>query len=643
MSDMRLCLCMIVRDEAHVVGRALQSVRDIIDYWVICDTGSTDGTMDRIIEALAGVPGELHRVGWVNFGHNRTDVLRRAKGKADYILIMDADMAAVVRGPFKNKLSADAYDIRYEGDLDYCQPMLVAGRHDWAYVGVTHEYIAAPTARVTRPLPELTLHHFCDGGSRPEKYTRDVALLTAALQENPNDIRHTFYLAQTYKDMDDYANAFLWYEKRIAMEGWEEERWYAMYQSARMRLAMGQDWEIALAALLRAYAFRPSRLEPLFEIVKHYREAGQYSLAYTFAAMAGHGLAYPNDSLFVERPVYEYLLLLEYGVAAYGAGRFAEAIEAFNRLLRKPDLPGWVADSALRGRSLVLQDRFRPAATRGDAKNRIVVISTFHNAGESLTRCVDSLMRQDYCDFAVLFVDDASTDDCAQILPAADPRVRVFQNRTQRGALANLAFLLEDYFLPDDVVVCVDGYDWLDCPDALSHVNRLYAEHDCWVTYGQFRDADGARGFCEPFASAEDFRTLRWRFRTSHLLTFRAGVFHRLVEQDPELSCLKDDKGEWLDGAAYAALTTPLLEIAGFDRVRYNDRILYVCDSRRPHSFHHLECEWQTALFASLARKRPFVQVADFRVGQAGSLPRPFLSEATARLSRVCLQTVGVD
>src|SRR5689334_24368210 len=87
-----ICLCMIVRDEAAVIERCLQSVRGLIQTWVICDTGSTDRTTELIADALEGIPGELHQCGWVDFGHNRTDLMERAYGKADYLLLIDADM-----------------------------------------------------------------------------------------------------------------------------------------------------------------------------------------------------------------------------------------------------------------------------------------------------------------------------------------------------------------------------------------------------------------------------------------------------------------------------------------------------------------------------------------------------------------------
>src|SRR3954471_4745714 len=110
-----ICLCMIVKNESQVIDRALKSVLPYIDYWVICDTGSTDNTPAVILQHLYIVPGEIHHIEWVNFGYNRTKAIQLAQNKADYILVMDADMVVNVYGDFKRKLEYDFYEIRYEG------------------------------------------------------------------------------------------------------------------------------------------------------------------------------------------------------------------------------------------------------------------------------------------------------------------------------------------------------------------------------------------------------------------------------------------------------------------------------------------------------------------------------------------------
>lgn len=608
---------MIVCNESHVIERALLSVKHLVDYWVICDTGSTDDTPACILKAMQGKPGELHRVPWVNFGHNRTQVIRLAKDKADYSLIMDADMIANIYAPFKSRLSKDYYEIRYEGDVDYSQPMLVSNAHDWQYMGVTHEYINAPGAKSWEVLRELTLTHLADGGMRSDKLERDIRLLTAALAADPENPRDMFYLAQSYKDLDQYEDAICWYERRAQYEGWDEERWYAMYQLARMKHLAGRNWEEVLNAYLAAYGARPSRMEPLYEIVRHYREHSEFHTGYLFAANAGHSIHYPADLLFIDRPVYTYLFLLEYAVCAYGVGRISEAIRAFNEVLLADQLPEWVAGSAARGRKMALERLYVKTGDAVHKENRMIVITPFRNAGDSLRKCLESLCAQDYRNYQIILVDDASTDNSCSYIPAGDARIRLVTNEERKGGAWNIHHAITNYCEPDDIVVCVDGDDWLADEQVLVHINQVYNDYDCWVMYGQFQAPDGTPGFSYPFYSELDFSALRKSWRTSHLRTFRAGLFFSIADQDPDYACLKDDKGRWLTSAVDAALMFPILEMAGFRRVVFNDKVLYIYNDQHPGNIFRNDRDQQRMNFEMIQRKRPFAHINSYHPAAA--------------------------
>ena len=606
-----LCLCMMVKNESHVVARALRSIRPYIDYWIVCDTGSTDSTIVEVLNALSGVPGQLHRTNWVNFGHNRTRALQLARDKADYSLIMDADMVANVTGPFKHKLTADCYEIRYTGELDYVQTMLVANRHEWAYRGVTHEYIWSETAILREPLEELLLVHHADGGMRADKFERDIRLLTQSVANEPDNARDTFYLAQSYFDLRRYAEALPWYLKRAAMGGWSEEQWYALYRAACCRHNLGESWEDVLAAYVEAYNARPWRQEPLYEIVKHYRESAGYDAGYR-AGVSAFMAPYPADKLFIDRAIHRYAFNLEFGVCAYGAGRLKEAIQAFNLVLRCGSVPPEIAESALRGRRLALNDLYKPNVDAPLASNRIVVICPFFNPGEYLKQCVESLRSQDFSNFEVIFVDDASTDGSSHHIPEADPRFRIVRNPRNLGAARNVHHVLTEYLAPDDIAVCLDGDDWLADSTVLSRINRFYNEHDCWVMYGQFQSASGNLGFSEPFACKHELTAHRTYFRASHIRTFRAGLFHAIAATDPEYSCLKDDHGEWLRFTADCALMFPLIELAGFNRTRFQQEVLYVYNDLNPLCQHRLDRESQLKAFERISQMPQFEEINDY-------------------------------
>jgi glycosyltransferase involved in cell wall biosynthesis len=334
-SRQTIALAMIVRNEEAVIDRCLASVAPLVDAWVICDTGSTDRTPEIVRLTLSAVPGELHQTQWVDFGHNRSELMKLARGAADYLLLVDADMTVVQRAPLR-ELTADAYHLRQTGPLDYAVIRLVRGDRAWWYEGATHEHIATSGRFEEEQLDELLIEHHGDGSSHTEKYLRDVALLKRDLARDPNARRPLFYLAQTFRDLGRPDLAVEYYRRRVELGGWDEEVFYANFQEGVLRMQL--DFASGVPVLLEAWERRPTRAEPLYELARAYRLRGDVALAHMFASR-GLRVDYPDDVLFVHRAVYEWGLRIERALAAAALGRAEEARADLLALLREANLP----------------------------------------------------------------------------------------------------------------------------------------------------------------------------------------------------------------------------------------------------------------------------------------------------------------
>ena len=265
-----VCLNMIVKDEAPVIARCLTSVRPLIDSWVIVDTGSTDGTQEIVRDVLADLPGELIERPWRDFGSNRTEALQQARGRADYVFVIDADEVLELDADFRlPRLTADVYIVTIALDRwTYPRRQLVRDALPWRYEGVLHEYIVCEQARSEAELKGIRTIPYQDGSrSRdPNTYRRDALCLEEALIDDPDNSRYVFYLAQSYRDARDPESALRHYQRRAEMPGWREETWYALYQIALVKEALEHPWPEVLEAYLEAFELVPDRAEPLFRI-----------------------------------------------------------------------------------------------------------------------------------------------------------------------------------------------------------------------------------------------------------------------------------------------------------------------------------------------------------------------------------------
>ena len=319
----KLCLNMIVKNESKIIERLLASVLSIVDTYCICDTGSTDDTVQRIETFMrtAGKPGIILREPFRNFGYNRSFALTAAAPWGEYALLLDADMCLEIDPAFSPAdLTADEYSIiQYNSAMEYYNTRIVRTGVGITCVGPTHEYYSVPGGLQRAKLSTLRIRDIGDGGAKADKFERDIRLLQAGLVEEPDNPRYHFYLANSYRDLGRHTEAIAAYRRRVELGGWVEEVFQACLEIGRCYRHLG-DKANAVYWWLEGYGRHPKRAETLYEVTKMYREEGKHQLGMTFCKL-GAAIPYPKDDvLFIDKAVYSHLFDYEYSVLAFYTG-----------------------------------------------------------------------------------------------------------------------------------------------------------------------------------------------------------------------------------------------------------------------------------------------------------------------------------
>lgn len=341
---------MIVKDERQVILRCLASVKPFIDYWVIVDTGSTDGTQELIREFMKDIPGELLELPWVDFAHNRNLALELAKEKADFLLIIDADEKMKEVEPFdKSELEKDCYFLESQNTdgTVFDRPNLIRNDPTWRWIGIIHEQLVSSGTKRGGKLTSLAIERPQDGKrcKDPETQQKDIKVLENARKAEPNNSRYVFYLAQTYLAEQNFPMALKYYEERASMPGDSDETFLALFSSGWLQEKLKMEPETYIESYRKASTHSPHRIEPLFQLACYYCRIGRAQLGYDLC-LHGLSLKKPTKSQIYYYPwIYDYGLRFVFAECAFALGRKLEALEAYHSLLKMKDVPDHIRQS----------------------------------------------------------------------------------------------------------------------------------------------------------------------------------------------------------------------------------------------------------------------------------------------------------
>ena len=354
----RLAISQIVKDEAHVIRRMLNSVKSIIDCAVFVDTGSTDGTQDVIKKwgEENNIPVFVYERPFDNFENSRNYAMQMVKDKSDYAFWLDADETIEVSPTFdKHKLDKDLYMFNtYINSMKYTRNECWNTHKNFRWYGPVHEFIVSDDQNISSGLMEgIVVRVQMDGGSWkgniPDKYKKHSMILEDYIDNKDRNARWVFYTAQSYHDSasipdnkleneERLRRSLKYYKERInRMDGYEEERYYSQFRVGTIMKVLEEPWFRVHQELLKAYSMDPLRGESIKVICDYYLNTGEWNLAYLYTKFAIETFhnknPYPTRLLFVDESLYIWRFLEIHAASCFYTNRRDEGVKTYKELL----------------------------------------------------------------------------------------------------------------------------------------------------------------------------------------------------------------------------------------------------------------------------------------------------------------------
>lgn len=352
-----IALGIMVKNEEHVIAKTLRTAMDAVDYVFVCDTGSTDGTVQVCTDVVgaSGKPLHMLHTEFVDFATTRNKLLEFIEtsdvpSKIDFILLLDANDefsgCSELRAFAKDRLTRPDGDdggfyieqrwLYGESVDSYYNIFFIRPGMGWRYYGAVHEYLAPVDIKSVR-LPEKCpspIHIYQNRNENCKqsfvRYRNDYDVLLKTLDLNPNDPRSLFYMGQTCECLRLYNEAFHYYTRRVdvgSSQGTPEEVYHSYYRLGNLCIRLQKQH----SEIIKYYGGAievGNRVEPMLRLCEYYLFVRkQPVIAYGYACMALFTPYPASTKLFKIETDYTYRRYNRFVVTAHLVGDFSRAVD----------------------------------------------------------------------------------------------------------------------------------------------------------------------------------------------------------------------------------------------------------------------------------------------------------------------------
>lgn len=347
-----ISLCMIVKNEAAVLRRCLDSVKDLVDEIIIVDTGSDDRTMDIASEYT----GQVFSFAWIDdFSAARNEAF--SKASKDFCMWLDADdvMEEMDRAEFlrlKQSLTPDteivmmryntAFDKNGKPSFWYYRERLLRNNQTHFWQGAVHEVIT-PTGKILYSDAAVS-HRKLHAGDPDRNINIYKNLLATGAVLNA---RENYYYGRELFYHERYEDALQTFGQFLELpDGWLENKIEACIMMANCHKKLGRH-SLALQALFKSMEYDVPRAEVCCEVGNHFIESMQYPIAiFWFEAALTCERDFTRGG-FILPDCYDYIPALQLCVCYDKLGRFQEAVRYNDKAGSvKPDSPAVLYNQA---------------------------------------------------------------------------------------------------------------------------------------------------------------------------------------------------------------------------------------------------------------------------------------------------------